>query len=196
MTKAKNYHHGNLKNDLLQAGLIILDEEGVDGVGIRQVARKVGVAHSAPANHFKNKPALLTALADEIFQSLLLNIETSVNEVEPLSEAVTKFCKSLLEFALQYPNRYRLIWRTDCLDKRNPELQEAMERVYQKLISLLRESARQKNVDVESQAIAVWSMIHGYVSLRLDGNLQQGRDSVTGKDRVEAILAALLEGLA
>ena len=195
MAKTKNYHHGNLKTDLLQAALMILDEQGVDGVGIRQVARKVGVAHSAPANHFKNKQALLTALVEEIFQRLLKTIESGIHEEAVLAERVSKFCGTLLDFALRYPNRYRLMWRTDCLDSQNPALQAAMDRIYQRLTSLLTESARQKNVDVESQAIAVWSMIHGYVSLRLDGNLQQGRDKVTGKDRLDAILSVLIGGL-
>lgn len=195
MAKANSYHHGNLKADLIQAGLAILDEEGIEAVGIRQVARKVGVAHSAPSNHFKNKQSLLTALGEEIFQRLLHAIESDLKQGDDLSKSIHRFCKSVLDFALRYPNRYRLMWRKESLDSQNPQLQASMERVYQKLIVLLGESSRQKNTDVESQAIALWSLIHGYASLRLDGNLSQGRDKLTGKDRLDAIIAVLLEGL-
>ena len=66
----KAYHHGNLRFALIEAALDILDESGIDAVSIRQVAKRVGVAHSAPANHFKNKRALFTALAAEIFKQL------------------------------------------------------------------------------------------------------------------------------
>jgi hypothetical protein len=71
-----------------------------------------------------------------------------------------------------------------------------MEAVYQKLIGLLDKQATKKRVDVESQTIAVWSLIHGYVSLRLDGNLQSGQDKLTGLKRVDAIVDVILDGLA
>ena len=71
MTTKKNaYHHGNLRTELLNAAMEILDESAVEAVTIRQVARKVGVAHSAPANHFPDKKSMLTTLAVEIFISL------------------------------------------------------------------------------------------------------------------------------
>ena len=196
MKSTKAYHHGNLKLELLQAALSILDEEGVEGIGIRQVARKVGVAHSAPANHFKNKQSLITALAEEIFQNLLRLIESRFQQNLALRESVQVFCQTLLEFALTYPNRYRLMWRRDCLDNQDAQLSASMEAVYQKLIGILHKQATKKRVDVESQAIAVWSLIHGYVSLRLDGNLQCGQDKLSGLNRVDAIVDVLLEGLA
>lgn len=196
MTKSKAYHHGNLKAELVQAALGILDAEGVDAVGIRQVARKVGVAHSAPANHFKNKQSLLTALVEEIFRSLLQTIESRFTDSLSIKSSIMIFCQSILDFALSYPNRYRLMWRQDVLDLQDENLRQSMETIYQTLTASLKPQASIKRVDVESQAIAVWSLIHGYVSLRLDGNLQAGRDAITGQERLEAIVDVLLAGIA
>ena len=67
MSKTSQYHHGNLREQILKTAFDLLDAEGIDAVGIRKIARLLEVAHSAPANHFKNKQALLVALATESF---------------------------------------------------------------------------------------------------------------------------------
>ena len=195
LKKTATYHHGNLKQELITAALTLLDEQGIDGVGIRQVARAVGVAHSAPANHFKNKQALYTALATESFAGLLQTLQTQLTEGLGPEKSIHVFCQCLLNFALDHPHRYSLMWRKDCVNAGDSALMAAMEAVYQRLLSVLAKQAQQKRVDVESQAIAVWSLIHGYVSLRLDGNLGTGRDAVTGAERSSAIVDVLLEGL-
>ena len=165
MIESSNYHHGNLREALLQAALTLLDNEGIASVGIRQVAKLVGVAHSAPANHFENKSALFTALN------------------------IRNFTKSVLEYGLTYPNRYNVVWR------RGYMLPESMEEIYQILVSLLQVYAKRKNIDVETQAIALWSMIHGYVSLRLDGYLDAGKDEITGIERQIAIIDVIIDGI-
>ena len=196
MKKTTKYHHGNLRKELIKVGIELLDEGGIEAVGIRQVARKAGVAHSSPANHFKNKRALFTALATEIFQDLLAAIQTMCRtDNESLRDSVHQFSKIILEFGLQHPNRYKLTCRTDCIDREDSALYDAMESVYQHLTTILQEYAKQKNIDVESQAIALWSLVHGYVSLRLEGILESGQDTITGTDRQAAIIDVIIEGL-
>jgi len=196
MKKTTKYHHGNLRKELIKVGIELLDEGGIESVGIRQVARKAGVAHSSPANHFKNKRALFTALATEIFQDLLTAIQTKCRtDNESLRDSVHQFSKIILDFGLQYPNRYKLTCRTDCVDREDSALYDAMERVYQHLTTILQEYAKRKSIDVESQAIALWSLVHGYVSLRLEGILVSGQDTITGTDRQAAIIDVIIDGL-
>jgi AcrR family transcriptional regulator len=196
MTKTSNYHHGNLREELIGAAIELLDEGGIEAVGIRQVARKVGVAHSAPANHFKNKQALFTALATHIFHDLMTAIQSKPNNnVDSLRDEIHHFAKTILDIGLRYPNRYKLIWRRDCANNENIALYQVMEEIYQQLTTTLQAHAKRKNIDVESQAIALWSLIHGYVSLRLDGNLIAGHDHITGVERQAAIIDVILEGL-
>jgi len=196
MEKITNYHHGNLRVALMEAALALLDEEGVEAVGIRQIARKVGVAHSAPANHFKNKKALFTALAIEIFRDLTLTIQSKFEgQTENFRDSVHHFAKTIFDFGIKFPNRYKLLWRQDCVDNSSDMLNDVMEEMYQLLTTILQEHAKQQNIDVESQSIAMWSLIHGYVSLRLSDNLGAGHDEVTGIVRESAIIDVLIDGL-
>ena len=75
MSKASSYHHGNLRGKILLTAFELLDNGGIDAVGIRKIARLLEVAHSAPANHFKNKQALLSSLSTESFRHLVLKID-------------------------------------------------------------------------------------------------------------------------
>ena len=118
MTTEKNtYHHGNLRSELKKAALKILDEEGLEAVSIRKIARYIGVAHSAPANHFKDKKSLFTALVIDIFNDLATSVkqELTMDKIS-LSQNIHTIASTLLKFGMLYPNRYRLLWRRDYLD--------------------------------------------------------------------------------
>jgi AcrR family transcriptional regulator len=196
MTKTSSYHHGNLREQILKTAFELLDEEGIDAVGIRKIARLIEVAHSAPANHFKNKQALLVALAKESFRDLYSNIvKANPKDKENLRLAIHSFSNTVLEFGLKYPNRYKLLWRREYIDDENDETGIIMEDIYTQLTSILSEQAKEKQVDVESQAIALWSLIHGYVLLRLDENLKVGYDQVTGIMRQIAIIDVFIDGI-
>ncbi len=196
MIKTSNYHHGDLREKILQTAFELLDNEGIEAVGIRKIARLLGVAHSAPANHFKNKQTLLTALATESFRHLVSKIENDIsNEADNLRLAIHSFSNTILEFGLKYPNRYKLLWRREYADDQDTELGAAMDDVYAQLTHILGEHAKNNQVDVESQAIALWSLLHGYVLLRLDENLQEGYDEVTGIKRQVAIIDVLIDGI-
>ena len=196
--KSNTYHHGNLRAELLKAAMSILDESGIEAVTIRQVARKAGVGHSAPANHFAGKRALLTQLAIDIFVSLGDIIKSELRAApHGLSEKVQIFTDTLIEFGLSQPNRFRLLWRRDYLDNDNKELNIAMDVIYDELLAALATGKTGKvcNVSIESKAIALWSMLQGYVTMRIDGNLEPKKDEVSGKDRQQAIVDVLLQGI-
>ena len=196
MTKTTQYHHGNLREDILRSAFELLDTEGVDAIGIRKIARQLDVAHSAPANHFKNKQALLAALATESFRNLVTTLQNEIpQDTQDVRRAIHSFSNTILAFGLKYPNRYKLLWRREYSDDQNDELGVVMESIYTQLTGILSEHAQQKQVDVESQAIALWSLIHGYVLLRLDENLQAGYDEVTGIKRQTAIIDVLIDGI-
>ena len=193
--KSSTYHHGNLREELLKAAMGILDESGIEAVTIRQVARKVGVGHSAPANHFADKRALLTQLAIDTFIELGELIKRDLQLApQGLSEKVRVFTDTLIEFGLSQPNRYRLLWRRDYLDNDSIELNGAMDVIYDALLATLA-TDKKSNISVESKAIALWSMLQGYVTMRIDGNLEPKQDEVSGKDRQQAIVDVLLNGL-
>ena len=78
MARTRTFHHGNLRQALLEAALDLLDAEGTAGVTIRAAAAKAGVSHAAPANHFKDRKALLTAVAKTQFELISERINSGL----------------------------------------------------------------------------------------------------------------------
>ncbi|RYE80650.1 MAG: TetR/AcrR family transcriptional regulator, partial [Hyphomicrobiales bacterium] len=91
------YHHGDLKRRLIEAALEMLDEEGTEGVGLRELARRVGVSPAAPYRHFRGRQALLEAVATEGFRrfaAMMAAKEQDLTEAEQLpamAEAYVRF---------------------------------------------------------------------------------------------------------
>lgn len=188
--------HGDLRAELLREGLALLDIQGVEGVTIRAVARNAGVAHSAPANHFPSRRAMLTAIAAIIFADLAdLSIKAITDLADKPEQAIQAFAETCFQFAFDTPNRYQLLWQRQLVDQDDPALAKEMERVYSALLSLLRQDHVNHRVDIQTDAIAIWSMIHGYISMRLDGNLVAAEDTVTKLPRHKAILLSLIDGI-
>ena len=191
-----SYHHGKLREELLACAFDILERDGADAVTVRAVARAAGVAHSAPVNHFSSKQALLTALATIIFRTLGDQV-TAALETRTMTypEVIRTFANTVTSYALAHPNRYRLLWRRDLLDDRESELSAAMDRIYLLLIQKLGQDERVRQSSLETRAIALWSMVHGYVTMRLDGNFVEKNDDKNGAPRQNAIVEAILEGI-
>src|SRR3954471_18996684 len=70
VTEARRYHHGNLRFELLDAAERTLATRGAGDLSLRELARDVGVSHAAPRRHFRDKQALLDALAQNGFERL------------------------------------------------------------------------------------------------------------------------------
>ena len=104
------------------------------------------------------------------------------------------FADTMIAFGLRHPHRYRLLWRRDSLDDADAGLQQAMDAIYDRLVAELSEDGP-SSVAADSRAVALWSMVHGYISLRLDGNFVPLRDARTRAPRQDAIVTALLEGI-
>ena len=89
MTDASNlYHHGNLRQSLLENSLQLLCNEGIEGLSLRRLAELTGVSRAAPYHHFKDKQALLAAVAEQGFAGASLkNTQTNAVTVKHLHEA-------------------------------------------------------------------------------------------------------------
>jgi AcrR family transcriptional regulator len=196
IVKNRPYHHGDLKPSLLSAARRILDREGVDAVTVRAVAREAEVAHSAPANHFRGRSGLLTELAVGVFAELADAIDGALAASGRKAERrLSAFGRAVFHYAWRHPNRYRLLWRRDSLDDDDQRLDESGRAIYERLRQVLADRPPSAHASTDSAIIAGWSMVHGYVSLRLDGILVAGKDETTGQAREDAILDVLLSGL-
>jgi AcrR family transcriptional regulator len=131
MKMKQPFHHGSLKQALLDASGALLDKHGPDGVTIRAVARDVGVSHAAPVNHYKDRETLLTALATVLFKELLASVREKLSSKDlPASERISVFAFVLFEYAMKHSNRYRLLWHTELVNHSDPELLDVMNQYY------------------------------------------------------------------
>lgn len=194
--RRRTYHHGDLRAALLRAAQELLDEGGPDAVTIREAARRAGVSHAAPANHFADRRALLTALAAELFERLSRQIGDALAgaAAEP-ARRVRAFADAVIDFGLSRPNRYRLLWRRDLLDNDDARLNRAMDAIYDRLTAELGSAGRRRPPDRDTCAIALWSMVHGYVSMRIGGTFVAKGDAVSGEPRERAIVSLFLRAL-
>lgn len=195
MNKRKQYHHGDLQPALLNAGLQVLDHEGLEAVGIRRLAREVGVAHSAPANHFPNRKALLTGLAIKCFEDFMQEISAAEAMGKDPAEIIRTISRVTIHYGLSYPNRYRLMFRYDMVNAEDEALHACMEKLYQTLLKSIKQLKPGKTMGLESYAVALWSMVHGYTVMRTEGTIIDAKDEVTGLPRSEAIVETWLAGI-
>ena len=189
MFKDKPFHHRNLKQALHDVALSLLDADGVSAVTIRAVAREVGVSHAAPVNHYKDRRALLTTIAVHQFQNILADIEERLG-FSGLSNAqrIEAIPNAMLDYGLKHPNRYQLLWRRDIIDYDDPSILEVTDRIYDGLCDEIQKAIPESAFDRDTIAIALWSMVHGYVDMRQNGMFLEKSDTVSGLPRPRAML--------
>lgn len=158
------YHHGDLKRALLDAALEMLDEEGADGIGLRELARKVGVSAAAPYRHFRSRQALLEAVATEGFRrfsAMMAAKEADFTEAERLPAMVEAYVR----FALVQPALFRLMFSRQVDKTGNKALHDAAVEAY----GALAKAAAREVPDAPSEgAVIAWSFAHGLSMLLID----------------------------
>src|ERR1700731_1976958 len=104
LQRPKAYHHGDLRNALIQAGLELLSEGGATSLDLRKVARRVGVSHAAPYRHFADRQALIAAINEEGFHRLAERIQSTLRDVsdEPF-EQLLGVARVYVHFAQENP---------------------------------------------------------------------------------------------
>lgn len=189
MEKDKQFHHGDLKPALLGAARDLLDEKGESGVGVRAVARKVGVSHAAPVNHFKDRRALLTALTAELIDDVRVEIDTRLESVseDPVAR-IEAIANAFINYGARYPNRYSLLWRYDVVDHESEMMRSRADIIYDLICVEIDKLISGRSVDRDTIAIGLWSMIHGYIDLKIVGMFEDRADRVTGEDRPIALV--------
>ena len=106
------FHHGDLRNALIQSGLQILAEESIQALSLRKVARLAGVSEAAPYRHFKDKEALLAAIAEQGFIQLSERLEAvEAQFAEQADKLFYQSCRTYIDFALENPHAMRMMFR-------------------------------------------------------------------------------------
>lgn len=209
----RGYHHGDLHNACVRGALALLEEGGLEAVTLRAVAERAGVSRSAPYRHFPTKRALLAAVAAAGFRDMDAAIIAARDAVEEASrERLMAGCIAYARFGAGHPHLYRLMFAGDFCEgllfdnqpeaeeSEFPDLIEAGNEAYDSLVDGLAEAQEQgvlRPREPRAQALAVWSAIHGVMSLYLDNRTSYGHHEMAALEGVlRDVLATLFEGLA
>jgi AcrR family transcriptional regulator len=167
------YHHGDLRRALIDTALAMVTEEGAWDFTLREVARRTGVSHMAPYNHFEDKSALLAEVAALGFESLSKTMEAAAR-TQPRSarQAVAGTAAAYVKFGVEHPAHYRLMFGAELADKaRYPTLQAASDATFAVLTGMLERgqaSGQVRREPVRDLALASWSLVHGLTMLFID----------------------------
>lgn len=199
-TERSGYHHGNLRQALLDAARELIVEKGPEGFTLAEAARMAGVSPAAPYRHFKDRTEILSALATSGFEAFAAQIEEAWQAGRP--DAVTAFTRvgaAYLLFARSDPAAYKAMFETSFTNKDFPGLRTASSRAFDTLrtcSSALLESTPDKGrPPVDLMSLHIWSMTHGVATLFSDANFARGRVPVTPEDVLESGVLVYLRGL-
>ena len=161
------YHHGDLPNALRAAAADLIAERGLGAFSLREVARRAGVSHAAPAHHFGDSTGLLTAVAIEGFTKLHDVVESESDGIEDPAARLVAVGRGYVQTAVRYPGHCQVMFRTDVVDTTSPELQQAGQAAYGVLENAVRAFAAKENPDLDiiNASNLCWSMAQGLVEL-------------------------------
>lgn len=176
MPKKKAYHHGDLKNALIKAGVEILARDGVNGLSLRKVALKAGVSHSAPYSHFVDKQALIAAISTEGFKKLYERVNNVVEEYKGKpSKQLIETAWAYVQFAVDDPDRFKVMF-SGVLEKEKeyPEFVAESQRNFElvkRIVEANQDAGTLRSGPVDLVALSVWGSIHGFIMLLLEGQI-------------------------
>lgn len=161
------YHHGDLRHALVEAALDLLAEGGTEALGLRELARRVGVSAAAPYRHFKDRQALIQAVAAAGFEKFDIAISGAKDGVAPEAQFAA-MAEAYVRFALDHPRLYRLMFSSELGKFEDPELRRAADAAY---AGLAVAAAKEDPGSPGEAAISAWAFVHGLSMLLLDGQL-------------------------
>lgn len=197
--KAPNrYHHGDLRRALLAAVDEIVKELGVEGLSLRECARRAGVSHGAPAHHFRDKRGMLTEYATDGFEKLLSSIASEFDKIdlEDTKGRLKAVGKGYVAFALAHQAQFKVMFRSELLDNENQRLLDRGREVFEVLTKSLaahwaitNQGWRKENL---AQISLAWSAVHGFAVLAVEADLlRMGEEGLLNPDP-DAVLDQLM----
>lgn len=196
------YHHGDLPAALLDAAVdVIIERGGPANFSMREVARRAGVSHAAPAHHFGDSQGLLSALAAEGYRQLTAALQEARSSETNAADKLTACGLAYLRTAAQFPAHYSLMIDCDQVSHSDhPELQQASLAAYEQLASMMEDLRNEYNPDLDLDATAtlIWAGVHGLVAL--SGDMKNVADSTqtqlsSMQDLVEKFTAMVIDGI-
>jgi AcrR family transcriptional regulator len=175
-----------------QVGLIIR-EQGVSVVSIREVARRARVSHAAPSHHFGNKAGLLTAFAIQGYDRMADTVKAQIAATGAATppDVLAVMGQAYVRFAIENPEHFGVMFPGELVNQDDPEYRRATNRCYGPLMEVVTKGSAQGSLSADARivATAAWSLVHGLASLWLSGRIQ----ARTGATDATALARAVTE---
>lgn len=209
MKPRKTYHHGSLREALLEAAEKILHTEGLPALSLRAIAREAGVSHGSPAHHFQDLPGLLSDLAAIGFLRLGDYLKKALDRPGATRDDTDR---AYVSFALDNPALFLLMFREDLLDPTRESLVEARKVTFG-ILDKINEAAdtspraaaadaapgkvppaRTASLEKIGAMTATWAFVHGFSVLAIEGQLAPlAKLGPRGTDTMKLLDAALAD---
>ena len=172
----EHYHHGDLKKEMIIKGIQLLNEENYEDFSLRKIAARCGVSHSAPYKHFKNKDELILAIIQEVSDSFKKALEEAVQKYpEEAENQIIELGKCYVRFMVENPDYMRFIFINPSHKSINlvpvPDNETNPYLIFQKsalgYLKWLEANPQDQEVDI----LTMWSLVHGYSMLLVNGNV-------------------------
>lgn len=194
------YHHGNLKEALLNAARELIDEKGAHGFTLAEAARLAGVSPAAPYRHFKDRNEILGALAVDGFERFAVLLESAWEGGRPdATTAFTRVGRTYLAFARDEPAAYKAMFEAGIALDDTPGLRTASGRAFDALrtsaAALLERVPAAQRPPVDLMSFHIWALSHGTATLFAERSLGRGRVPISSDDVLESGVLVYLRGL-
>ncbi len=170
----KAYHHGDLKNALISAGIACLEQDGLAALSLRAIAARAGVSHTAPKNHFGSLRGLLTAIATEAWHRHTAAMRGQLPDHAPARDRLIAMADGYVGFATANPALYQLMLSPLHCDLTSDDYRTAARASYAVLSEVAADLIRDGLAPMTDQRqleTILWSLVHGYAALAQSGML-------------------------
>jgi AcrR family transcriptional regulator len=197
LRKRRTYHHGDLRSALLREAARTIKDEGVSGVTLRDVGKRLGVSRTALYRHFADKSALLAAIAREGFQTFARDLREAWQGAGGGREGLTAMGNAYVRFAVQNPGHYRIMFGGfNHLSDSDVELRSDAAASFQVLLDAIvsmQAAGTIRGDDPMTLGHFIWATVHGIAMLAIDGQL--GDDPSASEGLTTFALERLMTGV-
>ena len=198
--RRRGYHHGNLREALIEAALALIAEKGPAGFTFAEAARSAGVSAAAPYRHFRDRDALMADVARRGFEVFTDRLEAAWDDGRPEPfRAFDAIGRAYLAFAREEPAYYVAMFESQLPPDLDPDLARAgdaafavLRRAAEAVVATLPEAARPPGAMV---ALHMWTLAHGVASLFARGDTGRRKLPMAPEELLEAGALIYFQGL-
>ena len=191
----KSYHHGNLREELIEKGIEVINEEGEEKLSLRKVAKMCGVSNAAPYTYFKKKSDLLYAMSDYIWGILAAELDRTRKKYENQENLLVKLGKTYVMFFCENHRYYHFM-----ISRKNMKIDlfskfSEIENNNEKAFSILKieaikilEKMGVPNQAMQDKIIAMWALVQGLVTIMIMNDITY---SEIWEEKIEEIIKSV-----